>query len=434
MHYLSFIGFLLLGLPISLLPYPAVHFLGKHLGTLMYYLHRSFRKKALTNLSIAKTLYLTDSQKKKIAKESFQTLMINCLEYFRLKRSKNRMEELASWGVPREEGLKSLREGKGMVFLTGHQANWEVPFLLMTQYHEGIAIGKPIKNKWLYKWILSIREMHKGKIVTPKRALSIGYQGLKEGKFLGIVGDQALPESPYSYPLFGMRAWTTTAPALLAYRTGCPLVTVMSMRYRHRYYIWGSPLLWPDLSKPIKEEVPRLMDQAMGYLEESIKACPGQWLWQHDRWKQSGVDHIKRKYRYAFILVIFPKDPTPYLSLIPILYKLYPRNFFFFYVPKEHVSAFENLQPDTEILPYSEEKELFCKDYRFQMVFDFYDSHALRSHFLKLGAFQALNTRALYKIAKKELGMIPSDLATALKYTICKPDCVPKIFKRESDA
>ncbi len=429
MHFLSYLCLRLIGLPISLLPYRVIHLIGAVLGTLMYYLHRSFRKKALTNLSIAKSLQLTEKQRKKIAKESFQNLMINCLEFFRLKRSKHRMEEITTWGVPREEGLKVLKEGKGIVFLTGHQANWEIPFLLMTQHHPGMAIGRPIKNRWLYNWVLSIREMHKGKIVMPKNALALGAKALKEGQFLGIVGDQALPESSYSYPLFGMRAWTTTAPALLAYRTGSPLITVMVRRHNHHYHIWGSPLLWPDLSRPIKEEVPRLMDKAMGYLEESIKASPGQWLWQHDRWKQSGVDHVKREYRFGFILVIFPRDFSPLFPLIATLKTIYPRNFFSFYFPKEAEAKLPDLPNEAEVHFYESESDLFQRDYRYQIIFDFYNLPKLRRHFLRLGAFQALNSQKLLKIAKKELKKIPPDLETALKYAICKPDCIPKIFK-----
>lgn len=429
MYFISYLCIRLIGLPISFLPFRAIHRLGNWLGSLMFYLHRPFRKKTLTNLAIAKTLHLTESQRTRVAKESFQTLMINCLEFFRLQRKKNKMEEIATWGVPREAGLTMLQQGQGIIFLTGHQANWEIPFLLMTQFHPGIAIGRPIKNKWLYNWVLSIREMHKGKIIMPKKAMAAGYQALKEGQFLGIVGDQALPESSYSYPLFGTRAWTTTAPALLAYRTGCPIVTVMVRRVDDHYHIWGSPLLWPDMALPVKEAVPKLMDQAMGYLEESIKACPGQWLWQHDRWKQSGVDHVKRKFRFGFILVVLPKEIESYLPLISLLQKIYPRNFIAFFIPKGAEEHFSTHSKDHEVHPYEKEEDLFKNDYRYQIVFDFYDLKTLRSHYLRLGAFQALNEEKIYKEAKKELKNAPPDLATALKYALCKPDCIAKLFK-----
>lgn len=425
LHYLSYFALRIFGGFISFLPYSAIHFLGKGLGTMTFYFHRSFRKKTLTNLSIAKNLFLTEKQKIRIAKESFHTLAITCLEFFRLKKSKNNMEELVIWGAPREKVMELIQKKQGIIFLTGHQANWEVPFLLLTQFHSGIAIGRPIKNRWLYRWVLSIREMHKGKIVTPKNALSHGQKTLQQGDFVGIVGDQAFPESSYSYPFLGTRAWTTTAPALLAYKTGSPLVTVMSRRIGNQYHIWGSPPLWPDLNRPLKEEVIRLMNLAMGYLEESIRACPGQWLWQHDRWKQAGIDHVERKYRFGFILIILPMDPTPYLPLLSTFAKIYPKGFISLYVPKNNSYSYPSW---AELHFYEKEKDLFQKDWRYQIIFDFYNSKKLRTHFLRLGAFQALHPDKFTKLASKKLKKEVSDLHEAIKYTLCKIDCIPKVF------
>ncbi len=64
----------------------------------------------------------------------------------------------------------------------------------------------------------------------PKNAIRLGLKALKEGKFLGIVGDQAYPDSSYHFPLFGTRAWTATTPALLAYKSNSPLVVGTTLR------------------------------------------------------------------------------------------------------------------------------------------------------------------------------------------------------------
>jgi Kdo2-lipid IVA lauroyltransferase/acyltransferase len=425
LYFLSYVGIRLFGLLFSVLPYSWIHKIGKGMGTLVYYLHRPFRKKTLTNLSLVKTLYLTEKQKKEIAKQSFHTLVITCLEFFRLKKSKNKIDKLVMFGASKDEILQLIADNKGIIFLTGHQANWEVPFLLLTQYHPCTAIGRPIKNKWLYRWVLSIREMHKGKIVMPKRALVLCQQALQKGDFVGIVGDQAFPESSYSYPFLGVRAWTTTAPALLAYRTNTPMMTIMSRRFGNEYHVWGSPLCWPDTSRPAKEEIPRLMDIAMGYLEESIRACPGQWLWQHDRWKQTGIDHVERKYRYSFILITLPKDPERFLPLLPLFKKIYPRAFISLYAPLGYDPS---LQPTFETHFYEKERELFQKDWRYQILFDFYDCKKLRRHFLRLGAFQALYPKKFLKQASLKCKKPVQDLEDAIKYTLCKPDTLQKVF------
>ena len=72
-----------------------------------------------------------------------------------------------------------------MIFFCGHQANWETLFIAGNKLFKGIAIGKPIKNILLYKWILSIREKTGGKIVDPKNALKEGLKNLRKVVTLG---------------------------------------------------------------------------------------------------------------------------------------------------------------------------------------------------------------------------------------------------------
>ena len=69
-----------------------------------------------------------------------------------------------------------------------------------------------LKNTSLYEWVVSIREKYGGTIIPPRQAIKGGLRALKQGKFLGIVGDQGMPESPYAFDFFGRRAWTTPCP------------------------------------------------------------------------------------------------------------------------------------------------------------------------------------------------------------------------------
>lgn len=379
---------------ISLLPYPTLHAVGRTLGVVIYYVHRPFRKKTMTNLAIAYGKTKSIEERRKIAKRSFQNLMITCLEFFRLKKSKGKLAEIVTMEGG-EEVFKLIEKGQGIVFLTGHQANWEIPFIGLTAHAKGIAIGRPIKNKRLYEWVLSVREMNGGKIVMPRFAIKKGMEALGRGEFLGIVGDQAFPESSYSYPLFGTRAWTTSAPALIAYRTKSPLVVAMTKRVKGKYVITGSPLLWPDTTKPLKEEVVRLMDEAMGYLERSIQERPHEWMWQHDRWKQQQIDHVKRKYRYGFVLVVLPLEIDIDFTMFR---KIYPRSFLTFLAPKgAHIPIH-----DVDVIEYREEKDLFLDDWRYQIVIDLYGCAKMRRHYRNLGAFQTLSLQKMKKISGKK--------------------------------
>jgi Kdo2-lipid IVA lauroyltransferase/acyltransferase len=418
-HFINYFLMRSFGEFVSLLPRPMVIFLGKMGGSVLYYLHREFRKKAMTSLYIAFFQKRKEEELKKIAKQSFQNLAITCLEFISLKRDKKRLSSYFYFENG-EDVLELLKKNQGIVFLSAHQANWEIPFLAITSLHfQGIAIGRPIKNKFLYKWVLSVRESVGGKIVSPKNAIKEGVKALNEGKFMGIVGDQAFPEGQYTYPLFGTPAWTSTTPALLAYRTNSPIVVVKTRREGVKYAISSSPPLWPDCTKSLKDEIPRLMDQAMNHLEKSIEKTPSEWLWQHDRWKQHKIDHIKRNFRYAFILVILPFNAAPLLSILPLFKEIYPRGFLTLLVPKET----EIQLSDVTILKYEKKSDLFLRDFRFQIVFDFYNCAKLRFHFRRLGAFKTLNLKMLEKIAEEK-----NDLEKILLKAICKSDAKRPFF------
>lgn len=397
---------------LAVLPRRALFALGNGGGLLLYFFHREFRKKTMTSLSVAFGKTKGEKELKKIARASFQNLCITCLEFISLKKTKVKKYIEAEGG---EEIAELLKKKQGVVFVSAHQANWEIPFLMVTSLFPGIAIGRPIKNKRIYKWILSVRESYGGKIVMPKNALKSGLKALSEGNFIGIVGDQGFPSSSYNYPLFGTRAWTSTAPALLACRANAPLVAAMTRREGLKYVITCSPPIWPNPSEPLKEEVPRLMNEAMRYLEKSIEKRPSEWLWQHDRWKQQKIDHVKREYRYAFILVILPEDPSSLLPHLSLFDEIYPRGFITFLAP-EKTSISKN------VIHYKKREDLFLKDWRYQIVFDFYDDPKLRRHYKKLGAFQTLNLKKLEKISGEK------EFPEILHKAICKDNAPRSLF------
>lgn len=379
----SYLLFRFFGFFLSLLPHTVLYTLGCGLGWVAFYLHVPFRKKALNNLAIAYGETKSEKERRRIAIASFQSLLVTLLEFLYLqKNQKKQLEALVSL-EDTEQSMCLLEQKQGVVFLVAHQANWEVPFLALTRHFPGVAIGKPTKNQRLYRWILSVRESYGGKILEPDDAIRLGLEAIQEGKFVGIVGDQAFPTSSYSYPLFGTRAWTSTTPALLAYKTGAPLIVGTIERKGRHYLVRGSPPIWPAYDTSYKEEVSRMMDIAMAHLEKSFYAHPEQWMWIHDRWKPKGVKRIKRIYRHGFILILLPKGADP--TLPALLRKIYPDSFLTVYAPKDTLPS----STEYEVRYYEREEELFIKDPRFQMVFDFCNLPALRKHLCRSGALRA---------------------------------------------
>ncbi len=320
------------------LPHRLLLKMGKGLGKLTFYTIADLRKTALTNLALAFPTY-SYQERYRLAKASIEHTVTTFLELFAMEGLIKDIDSLISLvtaeetpqGFPLEELMtkqeleetfSELDQGKGGILFSGHQANWELPFLFVTKRYPGIAIAKPIKHARLSKKIFSIREAFKGKIVTPEKGMRSSLEALHKGQLVGIVGDQALLMSSYSYPLFGSPAFTTTSPALLAYKTGRPVIAVSVSRQEKGYRIVLSKKLYADKTLPMKESVNLLMDRMMAFLEKGIAQQPEQWMWMHKRWKQKLQTKFKKAYAYSHLLVVIKSHevPSPLLSQLAQLY------------------------------------------------------------------------------------------------------------------
>ena len=265
----------------------------------------------------------------------------------------------------------------------------------------GVAIGRPIKNDYLYRWVLSIREKYGGKIVNRKSGVKEGLRALKNGAFLGIVGDQGMPDSGYSSPFFGKTAWTSPIPALLSYRTGVPIIVATTTRTAGKYSIDYSPPIWPDLTQPMENEIDRMMRLCLKLLEESIRKSPGEWLWQHNRWKQQTREKLKSRFRYDSLCVLLPSNKEEFDAILPhlqTLRTLYPREFITLVVPKSF--AHLELLSHAEIQIYETSDQLLLNDFRFKLVFNFANHPKAKSHYKNLSAFEVVTLADLKKLAE----------------------------------
>ncbi len=413
---ISYLAIRTLTYPFSFLPFKMIHLIGRGLGTLGFYTMTKYRKRTLSNLSLAENLKIDNL--KKTAKASFQNLAVTIFEYPKFARIKTTKNVIICENPDRAKKL--IDKGTGIIFFCGHQANWELLFLEGTERMPGVAIGRPIKNEALYNWVVSIREKFGGKIITPKQTVKEGLRALRTGKFLGIVGDQAMPESSYAFDFFGRRAWTTPAPAILSYRTGCPIMVATIKRKRGKYYIHYSDPIWPNPDSTMEEEIHRMMKESLSILEDDIRKRPGQWLWQHNRWKQETPDNVYYRYRWDTILIILPKDFD--LSALHTFREIYPKAFMTIFAPLGmHISL-----PDFEVLYYEKEEELFITDYRFKLVFNFSGNKKLRRHFLKQSAFKVLDLHDLKNGVAKEHLLPGDDFTTLLKKALTRPNTLWK--------
>jgi Kdo2-lipid IVA lauroyltransferase/acyltransferase len=285
--YLLLRGF---SLTVNLLPETLSLWMGRGLGDVMYYLDLEHRKLALQNLFIAFGREKSEREIRSIAKRNFQNLGMMTIEFFRLPK----MNVEAFQRKVNIEGLeickKALNNKKGLLLLLSHFGNWELMGLMSKFLGSSIAvIARPIKkNKWVDRLVREIRSGTGLEVISTEKASRKVMRVLSQNRMVGILIDQRAKRSEGVWvDFFGKKAPSTPALAVLAMRTGAPVVPVFMIRsgYRKHRLVIKKPLQLVDTGN-IKKDVEtntQLMNQT---LESMIRQYPDQWFWVHRRWER----------------------------------------------------------------------------------------------------------------------------------------------------
>jgi KDO2-lipid IV(A) lauroyltransferase len=365
------------------------------LGSSTYYIAHHMRKTALSNITCAYPS-LNEKHVRRMARRSFCHLALTLLEYGLLARKRGDVSSFATCLNPSQATELKEKYG-GIIYVSSHMANWEVPFIETNTRARGIAVGRPLKSSKLTDWINSIRSSTGGSIVSPREAMRTAKKELSSGTFFGFVGDQGLPESSYSGPFIHRRAFSTTAPALLAYKHSVPIVIAQTRRKGNKQIIWYTPPIFPDKTQPLKEEVIRLTDKVMYEIEHGILQAPEQWMWLHHRWKRPTKLNVLKEYRYETLLIIYPDDPEELAQLTE------KSDFFRYLYPHHDISVLipshtpHSPVEGAKLYLYSSFSEMKIDSLAFKLVYDFTDHVQLRRYYRARACLHYLSIGELAK-------------------------------------
>jgi len=278
------------GFFINLLPEGFALWIGRELGNVMYCLDVEHRRVAIENLLIAFGQEKSKEEMRSIARKNFQNLGMMAVEFFRIPHMdlETYQKKVEAEGV--DEALKVLEENKGALLLLGHFGNWELMALMSKVIKKPIlVIAKPIKNNpWLERWIIQSREEIGLEIIPPKNATPKVIQALSQNKVVGILFDQRGRRSKGIWAdFFGRKAPTTSGLAIMALRSGAPVLPVFMIRVgfqKHRLIVKNPlELIHTGNFKEDIEANTQLFNRA---LESIIRQYPDQWLWIHRRFER----------------------------------------------------------------------------------------------------------------------------------------------------
>jgi KDO2-lipid IV(A) lauroyltransferase len=267
--------------------------------TLFYRSHLSAR--ARENL-LAAYPELTDCKRETIIREMWDNLGRNIAEYAHLGKLSIRGERSRIVVAGLENYEKAASQGKGIICVSAHFANWEVLPLAAAHYGvEGGAVYRPVNNPFVDRWLVRQRRAN-----GPNEQIAKGAQGtrriftlLRACKAIFMLVDQKTNEG-VAAPFFGRDAMTTPAPAALALKLGAVLLPISNERLGGaRFRVTAHPAIDFVPSGDHARDVLALTTRISQAIEACVRYRPSQWLWIHRRWPRAGERPRSRRGRQA---------------------------------------------------------------------------------------------------------------------------------------
>src|ERR1700744_109609 len=223
--------------------------------------------------------------------EMFDNLGRTIAEYAHLNKLKLHGNDPRLSVTGTEFAEAAIASGKGVIFISGHFANWEVmPFTAAQLGYESGEVYRPLNNPYGDRWMVRQR-MANG----PKDQIAKGATGTKRifsmlrgGKSILLLADQKTNEG-LPAPFFGRDAMTTPAPAALALKLGSIILPASNERLggsRFRMKVYPPIDFTP--SGDHDRDILQLTIKITEAIEQMVRERPSQWLWVHRRWPKDG--------------------------------------------------------------------------------------------------------------------------------------------------
>ncbi len=269
------------------LPLKGALYLGRKLGSLAYIFGYGRRRLALRNLEMALGDNYGPGELREIAKKSFEHLGMNLAEFFKFPQLTKDLISRITVFVGQEHLDEALQGGRGFFLLSAHIGNWDLLGVALALRGYPVAlITKLSKSEAVNRIWMKYRADRGIKMLWGRGIMKESISHLREGGIVGFVLDQNARRSEGVFvPFFGQEACTLTSLALLARRTGLPVIPIHTYRSgREHHVVIEKPLGYephPDQDIDIVERT----KVYAGWTEKVVREHPDQWTWLHDRWK-----------------------------------------------------------------------------------------------------------------------------------------------------
>ena len=197
------------------------------------------------------------------------------------------------------EGFERFRlemaRGHGVVIVLPHVGSWEYGGRWLAQQgYPMTTVGELLEPPELFDWFTSQRATLGLTVLPPGPGTTVRLlDTLRAGRVVGLLADRDLVGNGVEVELFGERTTLPAGPALLALRSGAPLMTcAIYQRPRGLYHAVLQPPLDSTRTGRMRQDVQRLTEEMARSLEGPIRLAPEQWHlfqpnWPSDRERYS---------------------------------------------------------------------------------------------------------------------------------------------------
>lgn len=173
-----------------------------------------------------------------------------------------------------------------MLAITAHLGNWELLASICSTIAPAHVVAERPHDPALGEWLEAVRQrLGLRTLYTDGFARQL-IRALGRNQLVGVLADHDMHRTRGIFiPFLGREAWTTTAPVIIAQRTGCVLRPIFLVRDGERYrFILRDVIPIPPRSagsQGVREATLRWVQ----VVEQEILSRPEQWTWMHQRWR-----------------------------------------------------------------------------------------------------------------------------------------------------
>lgn len=225
---------------------------------------------------------------KALARQSYENLGRTSLEAALMERRS--AQELLDLFVE-VEGFEhfdvALTQGRGALLITGHLGNWELGGSYIAARGVPVdAIARHMSNRVFERYLTRVRERFGVAVVFDDVAVRHIPRSIRSNRVVGMLADQGVAGLASAYvPFFSRLAKTPRGPAVFALRLRVPVLFVVPVRLPSGKYRLVVERIDVEDTGDREADVVALVAQYTARMEYWVTQFPGQYFWQHRRWK-----------------------------------------------------------------------------------------------------------------------------------------------------